>query len=393
MSAQPASAGVWYLPFQEGSVPRRRYQMPSVLKEVNCRRPYWFIRYRMDRLTDANKTTRAETRKMLGYCDEIGKREAERIRNEVLESVNQSDYVIQSQIPFSKLSEVYRRVHLPTLRAESSRRLYESHLRKIEAAFGELRLMDVSTLTIQKWVNELKLAYTTRVKLVGVLHSMFERATAWSYWEQRNPVENVTLGAKNGARDKRIPELAKVKALIAALDPQTSLMVQLGMWTGMRISEVVGLHKRNLDLVAGIVHVAERYYNGVLGPTKREGSNRDLPLGYLVDDLKRWCAGMGQDDLIFRNERGGYVNGNHACERKLKAAAKVLGIDKPGFGWHALRRLHLTHFEQRISAETMAQAGHTSAAMTRVYVQPQMARREEVVRAMQETMFAGATKQ
>ncbi len=388
------------LPPEGEAMPRHRYQTPSVLRDESGPRPYWYIRYRVDQLTDANTTKRAEVRKVLGYCDEklpngktLGKREAERRRNDIMRDVNRSDYIVQSQIPFPKLAAAYRRVHFPTLRGESSRRLYESFISNhIEPYFKTCRLMDMTPLEIQRWVNGLKLAHTTRTKVVGILHSMFERAADWGYWEARNPVGRVTIGAKNGARDKRIPTLEEIKRLIASLDDATALMVKLGMWTGMRISEIVGLHWRHVDLEHGIVHVVERYYNGVLGPTKRQSSNRDLPLGYLVDELKLWKRESGPDDLVFTNRFGGYVNGNHVSEYRLKRAAKALGIDKAGFAWHTMRRLHLTHFQEKIADETRQQAGHSNAAMTAVYVEASFKRREDTVRAMQEAMFTGAHK-
>ena len=58
---------------------RREFQMPSVLR-YEGRRPYWYIRYRRKVLVERDQIEREEKWHKLGYCNEISKREAQRLR-------------------------------------------------------------------------------------------------------------------------------------------------------------------------------------------------------------------------------------------------------------------------------------------------------------------------
>jgi hypothetical protein len=68
---------------------RREHQLPSVLRQKGTR-PYWYIRYRGRVLNnETSEFERKEKWHNLGYCDEISKREAERLRDELLMRVNE----------------------------------------------------------------------------------------------------------------------------------------------------------------------------------------------------------------------------------------------------------------------------------------------------------------
>jgi len=93
---------------------RREFQMPGVLRQ-NGPRPYWYIRYRVKILVGKNHIQRKERWHKLGYCDEMTKREALRLRDELMRSVNREVYTIQSHIPFEDFVKIYKREHIPTL--------------------------------------------------------------------------------------------------------------------------------------------------------------------------------------------------------------------------------------------------------------------------------------
>ena len=86
---------------------RPRYQHPSVLK-TNGKRPRYYIRVMIDVLVDRNRMGRKEQPNYLGFCDEMGKREAEKLRDEKLKHVNNTPLVIQSQVKFSDSPGAYQ---------------------------------------------------------------------------------------------------------------------------------------------------------------------------------------------------------------------------------------------------------------------------------------------
>lgn len=79
---------------------RRRYQHPKV-HLTKAKRPQWYFRARVDVLTDARQMERREKAYPLGFKDEIGKREAEKLRDIILsEAINRPQLIIQSQVKF-----------------------------------------------------------------------------------------------------------------------------------------------------------------------------------------------------------------------------------------------------------------------------------------------------
>ena len=100
---------------------RRRYQHPKV-HATEAKRAQWYFRARVDVLTDSNVVGRREKTYYLGFCDELGKREAEKQRDAILsEAINKPQLMIQSQVKFKDVVGAYKRAHIPTLRANSQR--------------------------------------------------------------------------------------------------------------------------------------------------------------------------------------------------------------------------------------------------------------------------------
>ena len=385
------------------SMPRRRFQMPSVLKRDGVKRPYWYTRYRVDVIEGKGMIARQEKTKFLGYCPtttdpierkrraEITKREAERLRSAFMEMVNRADYVLQSQVKVSDFVETWKDKHVSTLGAGTQQK-YETHLRNhVEPQFGSLRLMDIDTEMVQAWLNDSDLGWWARNDLRNIMSCIFTKAADWDYWQDRNPVERVTVGPRRVKREKRLLSDPQTQALLAAIPEIIRLAIEIARWTGCRISEVLGLQWKHLDLVTGWAHIRQRWYRGYRGDldvVKSERSNRDLPLGYLVDELKRLAESRGPspDDFLF--DRGdGQPYDDRELLKIVRQAARELGFYFEGLGFHSFRRSNITRIQSTggaSSIEAQLHAGHSRVSMTGEYTQIEPERHQELVRKMQE---------
>src|SRR5579875_2597879 len=99
LSAEPIHAG----PSPGERMARREFQMPSVLRHEGPQ-PYWYIRYRRKVLVGKDQIERKEVWQKLGDCDTITKRQAQRLRDEVLRDVNHEVYTLPSQTLFSEFA-------------------------------------------------------------------------------------------------------------------------------------------------------------------------------------------------------------------------------------------------------------------------------------------------
>ena len=71
-------------------MPRQRYQMPTVMKTTG-KKPQWYIRPWVDMLTNEGKLNRQPKRIYLGPVAEMGKRQAQAKRNEIMATINRAD--------------------------------------------------------------------------------------------------------------------------------------------------------------------------------------------------------------------------------------------------------------------------------------------------------------
>jgi integrase len=161
-------------------------------------------------------------------------------------------------------------------------------------------------------------------------------------------------------------------------------MVETAISTGMRVSELIGLKWRCVDLDRGLIRVEERYYRGDTDEPKTERSRRVLSLGLLLEDYRSWKPTDASDDYVFQRN-GEPMDDRQLLRNVLRPAAKRLGIYFPGFGWHTFRRQNITVIQEEGATpfEAQAQAGHSKPAMTSAYTLVGLDRREAAVRKLQ----------
>ena len=372
---------------------RREFQMPAVLRQQSAR-PYWYIRYRRKLLVGKNEIERKEVWHTLGSCDAITKRQAQRLRDDIMREVNREVYTIQSQILFQDFAEIYMKQHTITLAPGGQKRdlsLIRNHL---VPSFGPMRLSDIGTEEIQTFLNTKNregLAWWTRKAMQAVISSIFTRADDWGYREGKNPARRTTLGRKKAKREKRILTDAQLSLLLEAVPAYVKLMVETAVSTGMRISEILGLRWRSVDLAVGIVKVDERFYRGEVGEPKSERARRILPLGLLTEQYRRHKPETAKPDSFVFEKEAEPMDDRSILRNVIRPAAKRLGFYFEGFGWHSFRRQNITVMQEEgaTAFEAMAQAGHSRPSMTGEYTIVGLGRREQAVRRLQERLHLG----
>ena len=370
---------------------RREFQMPSVHRQEGPR-PYWYIRYRVKVLVGKNQITRREKWHTLGHCDEITKREAMRLRDEIMRGVNREVYTIQSHILFEDFVDIFKREHISTLSVGAQAKNLTLLKRHILPAVGNRKMCDIDTETVQAFLNAKKeagLAWWTRRDLKNILSTIFTKAEDWGYWDGRNPTARTVLGRKQWKRERRILSDDQFRLLLAALPTHIQLMVLTAVSTGMRVSEVLGLRWRSVDLDRGLISVTERYYRGDTDEPKTERARRELPLGCLVEAYRRHKpADAKGDGYVF--EKGRHPLDDRAILKNfIRPAAKRLGFYFCGFGWHSFRRQNLTRIQEEGATpfEAQVQAGHSRPNMTSEYTIVSLERREQAVLRLQERLL------
>jgi len=366
-------------PFTGDRMARREYQKPDV-KRQEGRQPYWYIRYRV-RVQDAGKGgfRRIEKRHRLGDCDAMTKRQAERERDRIMFDVNNQVLTLREHTLFQEFVALYQRDIMPNLGVGTQAKyksLFATHLLPV---FGNLTLLAVDTQRIQEMLTQKKRAGSSwwlRSDLRNLLSGLYTVAIKWRYWTRPNPTTGTDIGVVEWKRDNRALTDDEVHSLISALDPnsQVRLIVETLVATGMRASEIFGLKWRYVDLNRGAILVRERNYRGDQGKPKSARSNRDLPLGSLVE---RYRALPKQPDGYVFHQYGEPLDERTVLRHQLRPMVEKLGFHFEGFGWHSFRRTHLTVLSEEgaTAFETRDQAGHAKVETTMRYVKASLERR------------------
>jgi integrase len=186
--------------------------------------------------------------------------------------------------------------------------------------------------------------------------------------------------------------------VLARLHDPNLLIVETAIATGARISEMLGLKWRHIDLKAGVIQIVQRNWRGDIDDPKSKTSKRPLTLGYLVERyrVKAIADKAGPDKWVFaRTDGSGLPLWDSGVRQALKKAAAAEGCDFPGLGPHSFRRANIT-WRQEVggsSIEASKIAGHSTVRMTEEYTKIQLTRQDELTRLIQDRLASAGEKQ
>lgn len=236
-------------------------------------------------------------------------------------------------------------------------------------AFGEMLIGDIAPIHIERWRASLPVGPRMKNKLLVELHGIFKRARKM-YGLERNPaaeVEHLRVPAKCDI-DVFTPE--EVLALVrAAADEQDAAVYLTAAFTGLRRGELIALRWRDVDFAGSLVRVRASYAAGTLTSPK-SGKVRAVPMAPQVatalaalGQRERW---VGEEDLVFPGEEGGYPDGS-ALRRRYLVALKRAGLRPLRF--HDLRHTFATRVIARADIVRVQEwMGHADIQTTRKYL-------------------------
>jgi integrase len=242
------------------------------------------------------------------------------------------------------------------LKASTQKRYRQTLNTHLLPAFGKFRLCDIGTIDLQRFVlqkMESGLSWESANHFRNLMSKAFEMARMWGFHSTGNPARGVSLPEKRPVRT----------------------MVLLGVLTGMRIGEILGLRRRDVNFTIGQIQIEQACYRGLLGSPKTKGSRRTLPLpralvASLIQIYER-APRTAEEDLVFQTRNGTPLNDTNLLHRHLKPAGWRIGM--PSLSWHTLRRTHATLLQASGASlkDAQAQLGHSKMSTTlEVYTLP-----------------------
>jgi integrase len=335
---------------------RRRFQDPKPQRRGN----FWTILFWED-VIEEGRRARKRKRENIAPAS-MPEREVKKIATERLRALNQGLLSLGSA---SKFEDYVRDVYLPVVMpvfAKSTQDRYRSVVdNHLLPAFGEVCLRDIGALAVQRYISGMaasKLLHESRDKIRDTLSSILGSAVRYGYLV-KNPVEGVRLPPdKKGKRVKPYVTPQQFQDLIELIREPYATMVYVAVYTGLRVSELIGLKWG--DVGENAITIDERYCRGDWGSPKSEASNATIPVNDCVirriEALKGLTVAVragkavrhyrvvrddGPESLVFASlVKGRPMRDNNILVRHIKPAAVKLGI--PWVNWQVLRRSFAT---------------------------------------------------
>jgi integrase len=334
------------------SMARRRCQNPKPAREGN----QWVLRYWRDEFVNGRRI-RKRKRETLAPAS-MPEREVRKIALEFLRPLNQGLVSIGSATNFADfVDQTYLPVVLPQM-AKSTRDRYRGVIKNyLKPQFGGLCLREISVLSVDSFFASLgntELDQESLDKIRDVLSSICGAAVRYGLLI-KNPVEGVRLPRPKRGKKKSKPWITRQQfdCLISLIREPYATMVYVAIFTGLRVSEIIGLRWGNVHHDS--ITIEERYCRGEWGAPKSDASNATIPVNSAVIErihrlkiltvevragagTRRYPAvkSCGPNDLVFQSVKaGGPMRDNNILVRHIKPAARESGL--AFVNWRCLR--------------------------------------------------------
>src|SRR5215207_9185032 len=226
--------------------------------------------------------------------------------------------------------------------------------------FGRRRIAALTVDDVAELLHQLRRKGCSAKTAAGALASLqsvmrFARRCGWIV---ADPVERLERDERPRPqrRRQRVLGRAEIERLLAACSPRDRLMVATVLYTGLRISEMLGLVWDDVDFAAGVIHVraqlsrAHRSQPARRVAPKTAASVRDVPLVAQLAHLlaaHRQCSPFARGgDWVFATARGTPYGHRNVSRRTLGRAAQLAGLNDDGWpplGFHDLRHAFASH--------------------------------------------------
>jgi integrase len=227
--------------------------------------------------------------------------------------------------------------------------------RHLRPALGRRRAAALTVDDVAELLHELRRSGRSAKTAAGALATLqsvmrFARRCGWIVADPVERLEHDERPRPQRCR-QRVLGRTEMERLLAACSPRDRLMLATVLYTGLRISEMLGLVWDDVDFAAGVIHVraqlsrAHRDAPAQRVAPKTPASVRDVPL---VAQLARLLSAHKLRSPIRARRRLGvrdrarHPHGHRNVSRRtLGRAAQLAGLDDDG--WPPLRFHDLRH--------------------------------------------------
>ena len=286
-------------------------------------------------------------------------------------------------------------------------RTYDAHCYHLQShllpVLARRRVSAITVEDVADLITAMRMQGISKKTIAGALSSLHSilRYALRRGWVVTDPVARLEHHERPRPVPRRQRALGReqIAGLLPACPPRYRLLVATALFTGMRISELLGLVWADIDIREGLIHVRGQLSRGGRGEPPRRvapktpSAVRDIPLtpqlaGALREQPHR-AARCGPNDWVFATSNGTPLGHRNAQRRALSRAARDAGLDDgdwPPLRFHDLRHVFASHLIVDLGldvAQVSRILGHARLTITLdVYTHPfDTARHADEIRA------------
>lgn len=292
----------------------------------------------------------------------------------------------EEALTFRQFAERWMTTHVL---ARDTRDDYESMLKvRIHPTFGERPLKEITPDEVEAWYAAANPNQTTRrAAAYSFLKSIFETAVDRELI-LRNPCRIKGGSVKTRKREPFFASKDQVVALRAVMPPRYRAAIDLGAWGSLRIGEVIGLQRADVDLDAGTVTVVRsvgRVKGGLeIKAPKTKKSQRTFPAppGVLARLREHLAAHVAPGDDAWLFPAAGDITRPVLPDVLREAFQDARArVKLPRLTFHGLRGSGATWYINNGAStrEVQERLGHTTAAMALRYQRVDLERQTKLM--------------
>lgn len=303
----------------------------------------------------------------------------ERLAQAVAE-VDRGTYTAPTRMTVGQWLDIWQRDYLGGVKP-STAATYERNIKnQIKPALGAVRLDQLHPHAVQGFVNDLELSPASVRLAYKVLHMALEKAADLGYIP-RNPATKCELPRLEQKEIRPLDDQQVGALLSAAKGGPLEHLVNVALFTGLRLSELLGLTWDAVDFQRGTIHVNKQlaqtsHREAGLFQTPKSGKARTIaPAPIVFEALKHQRAKQAElqlragpmwdnpHGLVFTNDMGKPLS-LQRVEEKFAVVRSAAGLE--GFHFHTLRHTYAVNAIRAGDDIKTIQGnlGHSTAAFT-----------------------------
>lgn len=295
-------------------------------------------------------------------------------------AVNDGTYTDPSRLTVAQWMDLWTRDYLVSVKTNTAR-AYRCHTKNhIKPGLGAVRLTELHPHTVQNFINSLDgLAPASARMVYRVLHAAMEKAVELDYIP-RNPAAKCVLPKMERREIHPLTDEQSAALIRAAAGTRIEHLVTLALFTGFRLSELLGLTWEAVDFDRGTITIDKQlsasFSRGLMFTTPKSGKPRTVtPAASAFQVLWKQKAKQAEQQLkagplwsnpyglVFPTEDGGPLF-QQSVERDFSAIRAAAGLD--GIRFHDLRHTFAVNsIRAGDDVKTIQEnLGHATAAFT-----------------------------